>query len=105
MESSIKLWLKSLFIYLWYEQYDLTPEIMSKPYLPGRNSLICETRTMKNVEFVFLNKLMCWHIKMANEIQFYSKPSDFRKLLPREFLASYLKLLKSSLLILKILVL
>lgn len=77
IESSIKIVVEELiylficvFIYLLYEQYDLTPENMSKPYMPVRNFPICETRTMINVEIVFLTKLMCWHIKMANKIQF-----------------------------------
>ena len=64
----IRLWLKSLFIYLPYEQYDLTPENLSRPYLPGRYFPICEARTMTNVEIAFLIKVMCWHIKMANEM-------------------------------------
>lgn len=67
----LKLWLQNLFIYIVYEQYVSTSEDMSKPYLPRRNFLICDMRTMKNVKVTFLIKLMCWHIKMANEIQFW----------------------------------
>lgn len=45
---------------------------------------------MKNVNIVFLIKLVCWHIKMANEIQFWfcdckAKKNFHEVFLPREF--------------------